>query len=362
MSMSSLVRFHEVANLFPLMSDADVSILASDIKANGLRDPIWLHPDGSILDGRNRYRACQQAGVEPEFRHWGGLGSPVTFVVSLNLHRRHLDTSQRAMVAARIANLPEGRPLTTEISGVSQEAAGALLNVSPDSVGFARRVLEEGAPELVDAVERGELAVSSAAVLTDLTIEDQAAVVALPEDERREAIREVREGNIPHVARNSGNNEWYTPELYIKAARQVLGTIDLDPASSDAANKIVRAKQFYSAEDDGLSLPWKGTVWMNPPYAQPLVAQFCEKLSGAVESKSVTAAIVLVNNATETQWFRDVADRATAVCFPTGRVKFWAPEKKSAAPLQGQAVLYLGPKPATFVAAFSHFGIVWVRP
>lgn len=172
----------------------------------------------------------------------------------------------------------------------------------------------------------------------------------------------LEERSKPHVSQNSGNNEWYTPEPIIKAARQVLGTIDLDPASSEAANKVVRAKVVYTADDDGLVQEWRGNVWMNPPYAQPLVAQFCDKLADSVTARSVTAAIVLVNNATETGWFKELAEHASAVCFPTGRIKFWSPDKEQAAPLQGQALLYIGPKRATFTTVFSQFGIVWVKP
>jgi phage N-6-adenine-methyltransferase len=173
-------------------------------------------------------------------------------------------------------------------------------------------------------------------------------------------IKRAVEGK-PHVSHNSGDNEWYTPEPYIVAARKVLGAIDLDPASSAEANAVVKAKRYFSADDDGLTREWSGAVWMNPPYAQPLVAQFCEKLADSVADKSVTAAIVLVNNATETQWFRDIAQLANAVCFPNGRVRFWSPGKESAAPLQGQALLYIGPKTATFVTVFSQFGLCWVK-
>jgi hypothetical protein len=78
-------------------------------------------------------------------------------------------------------------------------------------------------------------------------------------------------GDKPHVSQATGENEWYTPPEIIEVARQVMGEIDCDPASSEKANEIVRAKQFFSIEDDGLKQKWIGNIWMNPPYAQPLV-------------------------------------------------------------------------------------------
>src|SRR3954451_19320986 len=102
-------NFHEAANLFPLMDEAALAELAADIGANGLRDPIWRHPDGRIIDGRNRWLACQMVGVDCRHRTYGrGDDTIVPFVLSHNLHRRHLTTAQRAAVAADIANLPQG--------------------------------------------------------------------------------------------------------------------------------------------------------------------------------------------------------------------------------------------------------------
>jgi hypothetical protein len=155
-----------------------------------------------------------------------------------------------------------------------------------------------------------------------------------------------------HVSKNSGENEWYTPALYIAAALKTMGSIDLDPASTKAANEIVMATSYFTAEQDGLKKKWAGNVWMNPPYAQPLIGQFANKLVSELE---VNQFCVLVNNATETKWFQTIANSATAICFPAGRVKFWHPDRESV-PLQGQAILYRGANIKGFYATHKEFG------
>lgn len=167
-----------------------------------------------------------------------------------------------------------------------------------------------------------------------------------------------QESTRPHVANNSGNNEWYTPKEYIEAARRVLGEIDLDPASSDEANTVVQALNYYTIEDDGLAQAWRGRVWMNPPYASDLIGKFTERLAHHYQHRDVEAAIVLVNNATETRWFQSLAEHATAICFPLKRVTFWSPNGSTGAPLQGQAILYLGSHTNDFIEQFWDFGLL----
>ena len=121
---------------------------------------------------------------------------------------------------------------------------------------------------------------------------------------------------IAHVSHNSGENEWYTPAAYIEAARAVMGGIDTDPASCAQANATVKAEKYYDSKADGLTKKWHGRVFMNPPYAQPLIANFAKAVAEKFSISEITEAIVLVNNATETEWFDDMAKNASAVCFP----------------------------------------------
>ena len=156
---------HPAATLFPLLEDADFEALVADIREHGLREAIWLARDDRILDGRNRLRACEAADVEPRFRTYKG-DDAVAFVVSLNLHRRHLNPSQQAMVAARLADMPQGtRTDLAQICAKSQTDAATLLNVSRRSVQHATKVLADGAEDLVAAVDRGTVMVSDAAVV-----------------------------------------------------------------------------------------------------------------------------------------------------------------------------------------------------
>jgi ParB family chromosome partitioning protein len=164
-----------------------------------------------------------------------------------------------------------------------------------------------------------------------------------------------------HVSFNGGENEWYTPATIIEAARTTFqpNGITLDPATSPLAQQTVQADTYYTKDDDGLTKTWHGNIWLNPPYAQPLIGQFVEKLVTETSNGNVTQAIILVNNATDTKWGQKLLAASTAVCFTAGRIRFIDKEgKPSGAPLQGQMIVYLGNNPDTFTTNFTQFGTV----
>ena len=159
---------------------------------------------------------------------------------------------------------------------------------------------------------------------------------------------------LGHVSHNSGEIEWYTPPDLIEAARDCMGGIDLDPASSDEAQQAVKGTRFFSVTDDGLSQPWDGRVWLNPPYAQPVINQFVEK----VTTEPIDQACVLVNNATDTKWGQTLLASGSIVCFLKSRVRFVSPRGTAGAPLQGQMIVGIRVDRDRFIGAFETRGVI----
>ncbi|WP_291854808.1 MT-A70 family methyltransferase [Bradyrhizobium sp.] len=200
-----MLPFHPYADLFPLIEGAEFAELAADLKANDLRERIVVL-DGAILDGRNRYRAALAAGLLEDddgpdrtkyfIRFVPSVdGDPLGFVISKNLRRRHLNESQRAMVADRLATMRQGERTDLEPSAnlpkVAQPDAARMLSVSERLVRHAKVVHDRGAPELQRAVDQGRLAVSAAAQAAKLTTEMQRRIAAEADAGRTNVVRSV---------------------------------------------------------------------------------------------------------------------------------------------------------------------------
>jgi len=180
--------FHEVASLFPLMDSESFESLKKDILENGLIEPIWLY-DGKIIDGRNRFNACKETGIEAKFKEWDGKGSLVQFVVSLNVNRRHLTPSQKAVVAMEMLPMLEaeakerqrvagkethGHRHSTDLQLLpdlgeavkpgshvpsSVRIAASAIGVSHGNISDMKRIAKV-APERVDAIKQGKATVN----------------------------------------------------------------------------------------------------------------------------------------------------------------------------------------------------------
>ena len=178
---------HEAADLFPLIEGQEFKDLVESIRRNGLHEPIEVTADGKLLDGRNRFRACLLADVAPRFITFRGPGTAFKRVVVRNLHRRHLTTSQRSMIAARIATMEQGaRTDLAPNGGMSQEEAAATMKVSRRNVQRAKSVQEKGTPELAKAVTDGDISLGAAT-----------EVAALPGEEQRAVVKQVKKGAKP---------------------------------------------------------------------------------------------------------------------------------------------------------------------
>lgn len=155
------------------------------------------------------------------------------------------------------------------------------------------------------------------------------------------------------------NEECYTPGPLVEAARRAMGSIDLDPASCALANQVVRARTYYSAQDDGLAKQWTGTVFLNPPYTRGVADQFTDKLIGHYEAGHVEQAVVLTNASIDTAWYQRLLRRASCICLYDGRVlfrKLVGEELVEQVNPIGQILLYLGADPHQFIHEFSAFG------
>lgn len=249
---------HPAAKLFPLMDADELGELAEDIREHGVAEPVVMYR-GQLLDGRNRMIACETLGIDPPTVELPDGIDPVQYVLSHNLHRRHLTTSQRSIVAARMATLPRGRPSDSsdkenpQICGYvfSSDQAAQILRVSPRSVETARKVLEQGSPQLVAAVESGMVPVS------------RAATIAAQAKSEREQMRMAREkpsrttqdrDDLPVGSQTAGDPArssagWI--EAFQKNPAPALALRDLIAACTAAQRRLIRLLlDEYSEADE----------------------------------------------------------------------------------------------------------------
>jgi phage N-6-adenine-methyltransferase len=370
------MKFRPEADVFPLMNEEQLKSLAEDINEHGQLLPISIY-EGEILDGRNRWLAITQYGangtqpdmveVSPE--------SPISFVRSANKERRHLTPGQDAMAAARALPFYEAEAKRRQVEGGEQYGKGhpkvtadrrqpnaaaeaaAEWGSSPRMVEKAKRIQKKGSKRLIEVVDRADLSVDKAHEIIrrypDKRTQDQ-------------VVGEITKSKMTSRVKGlTGEVEWYTPRDYLDAAVEVMGAIDLDPASSEAAQANVKARQYYTREDDGLQQRWHGRVFLNPPYAMPIIRDFVTKMVEEYQAGNFDQGILLTNNATDTAWWHLTAGNCSALCFTRGRISFLQARDgellTKEAPTHGQVFFYFGPNVEQFKDVFNNYGMV-LRP
>jgi len=352
-------EFHD---LISPLSDEEKNQLEANILADGIRDPLVIWND-TLVDGHHRYEIAKRHNLtyrtvelnrdtRDDVMLWmidnqGGRRNLSTYARG-ELGLKYLEIESRLAKDRMLAgkadprqNSAQGSPDTNKAA----ERAAKTVDMSRDTLSRVKYLNEHADDETKTKLRSNETSINQE--YTRLRLRENSPPLA----------------SKPHIAHNSGNNEWYTPARFIESARTVMGSIDTDPASSEVANAVVEAETYYTEETDGRDKVWNGNVWMNPPYAQPLIGDFCRGIAEQYKAGSIKQACVLVNNATETAWFSDLFSACSAVCFVRSRIRFIDQGgEESGSPLQGQAVVYCGYNASGFVDEFKAHGTCMIKP
>lgn len=348
---------NELRDLIPALTTDEYEQLEQNILEEGIRDSLIIWGN-TIVDGHNRYNIALEHALpfEVDNRDFESKDDVINWMIDNQLGRRNLTPQQQSYLRGK--RYSQEKKSVNEFKGNQHSRSGGDHNEHQQKT--AEKIAKQygvSAPTIrrdehfskgVDNISRyqPELKNEILSGKSDFTNKE---VQSFSKIEEPEQVEEKLTQRKPHVSNNSGNNEWYTPTKYIEIAREVMGSIDTDPATSEVANRNVQATTYFTAEDNGLEQEWHGNVWMNPPYAQPLISQFSEKLIEELQNGNTKQAMVLVNNATDTVWFNKLAEHAKAIWFIKGRIKFIDINgEPGGAPLQGQCILYFGDNAESF--------------
>ena len=265
----------------------------------------------------------------------------------------------RQIVLADDLGVPKALGLTLE-QWVKQRIGGYVKLTIDERREAAKELKEQGKSQRQIA---DVLGVDEKTIRNDIA--ENSATEKKPEPNSKENLSDDAENSATEksalttrqLLSQSDQNDWRTPRKFLEAAHAVMGGIDLDPATSAEANETVKAERFYTEVDDGLKLPWKGRVWLNPPYGGN-ARLFVERLIKEYQVGNVTAACLLVNShPTETKWFQELFNYT--VCFIRGRIDFGGPSRAvSSCSTHGSAIIYLGRDVEQFREHFWDFGAV----
>jgi phage N-6-adenine-methyltransferase len=371
-------------NIFPEMPAEDFARLKDDIKSNGYdgKYPVYLY-EGDILDGWNRYLACIDLDILPPYQDFRGNEYEAMMFVLRTNKRRNLSSSQWAAIAVEAQEIIKMVEDEVEIQRRKKQSETQKenekrrkiekqrLNEAIDDLKEELDLVEEDQepdpiPQLI-AKQPNDHNNESAEIIaqqfnTNRSYISEASKLKEKNPEKFEAVKNgqitltavKKDSKKPKALSDPQKDEWYTPDYLIKSARNVMEKIDLDPASTEIANKCVDAEFFMTKEKGCLDKKWFGNVWLNPPFSAPLISQFAKAV---VEKRSeYNQAIILCAIPSDADYLHSMFDICDCVCIFKGRVNFFNPEGEKGYGIPGVMALYFGPNINDFAIEFMQYG------
>ena len=351
----------EFQALIPPLSDEEFSQLEQNLIEEGCRDAlvVWRE-EGLLLDGHNRYNICMAKGLpfDAVTIPLPDRQAAINWLIDNQLGRRNLSPTQASVLRGKRYNAEKCQGKRTDLtSGQNDQKLPTTDRLATEWGVSPTTVKRDG--KLAENYDKHSPDVQRDIMAGEYTKQD---IIAAGGDDEVLVTRKYNLAAANHAIGDTpgyDGDEWYTPAEFIESARNVMGCIDLDPASCLAAQEIVNAKVFATKEDDSLrgEFVWSGNVWLNPPYSMPLIQDFTQKVVAEYEAGNIDQAIVLVNNSSDTRWFQSLLSKFPA-CFTAGRVKFWRPNHENFGTRQGQTIFYMGGNTDKFAIEFSKHGTV----
>ena len=331
----------EFKALLPPLPPEEYRQLEENIIADGCREPLVVF-NNTLVDGHNRYEICTKHGLPftTVEKYFSDNLIAKLWMLKNQSGRRNLtegwkyqltQSKKEILLEVGKKSMSEGgKGLSTidKPSHNTRDTIASELGWSTGKVAMADKVWKDATVEIKEQVLSGEVSIN-------------------------EAYNALNSGKR-HVS--EGNNDWCTPLKYIKSVRLVMGSIDTDPASSDIAQRVVKATTYYTRDDNGLDHNWTGNVWLNPPYSTPDIDFFVKKL----QESDTQQWIVLTNNSSDTLWFHRLLKMCDSVCFTKGRIAFENGDAVMAT-RQGQTFFYFGENLQAFNQEFSQYGLIMVK-
>jgi hypothetical protein len=374
-----MAKVYEYRDLYAEGRDLGALTVFQDDDCTFFDDDGAVVPEGgppiyTLADGFHRHHAAVLAGITelPCDVYRGNTRDAILYATSHNLHGQPLSNADKRRRVQTLLDDPEWQQWSdNQIArhcGLSQTFVSSIRRSlktvlsEPADMSLKTMLSEDDTPAPTTRTFTNRYGQTSTMIVDKIghrtpVTTDNGMVAPAPPPLFAEVAEEPQAEPAPTFNRSvTGSPEWYTPPEVIALEREVLGTIDLDPASCAEAQKTVQATRYYTTLEDGLRQPWYRNIHLNPPFDD--VARWGGKLLTELDAGRATAAIMITNNNTEADWFQTLAARAQLLCFPDGRLHFSHPEGKKSNTAQGQAIFYFGPHPERFAEVFGRVGLI----